>query len=508
MDGIMVERDEVGEYYGRVYNYGACGGVLLYYAVLTALGILLLLLTSNRIWKGTVDYSRRGHWYLMEVAIVGVICLLLLTEIFVQTNISYMDIMEGEMPWQILRSGTLRQMSTLLEMGILVAAVFGGWYLALAFIRPLFSLGVRSYIREYSLIYCICTKGVSWCSNFWQQTKYEISHVDFSNKTMRTLRKVVILNFLVLAVLSFFWFFGIFALIVYSFALFFMLKSQFDKMNQEYQRLMHATARIAQGDLKYEDVRDWGVFEPFKAELQKIRQGFSKAVEQELKSERMKTELITNVSHDLKTPLTAITTYVELLKDPEITFEQRAAYIEVLEKKSLRLRLLVEDLVDVSKATSNTIQLDLMEVDVVNLIKQICVEHENSFAEMELTLKWKLPEQKTLCMLDNQKTWRIFENLFVNIEKYAMKGSRVFIEIEETADGLSVMIKNMSAQELNVSGAEITERFVRGDSSRTTEGSGLGLAIAKSFTEAMGGVFEVLVDGDLFKVAILWKNNA
>ena len=243
------------------------------------------------------------------------------------------------------------------------------------------------------------------------------------------------------------------------------------------------------------------------------------------KRERLKTELITNVSHDLKTPLTAITTYVELLKDESISREQRAAYVEVLERKSLRLKVLVEDLFEVSKAASNSIRLDLMEVDVVNLLKQVCVEHEKAFADMGLELKWKIPKEKAVRLLDNQKTWRIFENLFLNIEKYAMPGSRVFVEVtkeQEEASGakeenrqgeesvqkdgsLSVVLKNMSAQELHVSGTEITERFVRGDTSRTTEGSGLGLAIAKSFTEAQGGEFTVTVDGDLFKAAILWK---
>ena len=199
------------------------------------------------------------------------------------------------------------------------------------------------------------------------------------------------------------------------------------------------------------------------------------------------------------------TTYVELLKDPNITEEQRAAYIQILERKSLRLKVLVEDLFEISKATSNTIQLELMEVDVVNLIKQVAVEHEDKFAEQSLEVRWKVPEEKTVRLLDNQKTYRICENLFGNIEKYAMPGSRVFVEVARLgADGkVEVLLKNMSARELDFDCREITERFVRGDAARSTEGSGLGLAIAKSFTEAQKGTFEVLVDGDLFKVRVV-----
>lgn len=193
----------------------------------------------------------------------------------------------------------------------------------------------------------------------------------------------------------------------------------------------------------------------------------------------MKTELITNVSHDLKTPLTAITTYIELLKKEDITEKERRSYIDTLERKSLRLKVLIEDLFEVSKANSNNIVLNKMELDVVNLIKQVSIEHVDKMKERGLELKWNVPEEKVLLMLDNQKTYRIFENLFVNVVKYAMQGSRVYLEVRKKASLVEIILKNMSAEEIHISGDEITERFVRGDSSRNTEGSGLGLAIAK-----------------------------
>ncbi len=530
MDLLSVEEWHL-DYWQRMQSYLICGSGVLYVGTLAALVLLAIVLTSNKIWRGTIDYNRKGSWYLMEAAVIGICCLAPQTFTFAELNIHYMEQFGGKGFPEVVMTGRLEQIVKLVEFFAVVGAMYGAWYLCLIFIRPLFTLGLKNYLRQYSLIYLIGTKGIGWCRRRWNKVKYEISHVDFSDKTIKTIRMVVILNFLVLAVLSFFWFFGIFALAAYSLALFFVLKKQYEEIQKNYQSLMRATEHIAQGDLAFEDESDWGVFESFKSEFVKIRKGFSRAVEEEVKSQRMKAELITNVSHDLKTPLTAITTYVELLKSPDLTEEQRAAYIEVLEKKSLRLKVLVEDLFEVSKATSNTIKLDLMEVDVINLLKQVCVEHENRFCDMGLSVKWKLPEERVTLLLDNQKTWRVFENLFLNIEKYAMENSRVYIEVTveeaeecpvsggdeakayDAAGGrrtmagryVSIVLKNISAQEINVSGEEITERFVRGDSSRTTEGSGLGLAIAKSFTEAMKGTLEVTVDGDLFKVVIKWE---
>ena len=169
--------------------------------------------------------------------------------------------------------------------------------------------------------------------------------------------------------------------------------------------------------------------------------------------------------------------------------------------------MLIEDLFEVSKASTNNITLNLMDVDVVNLMKQVSIEHEDKFKAMGLTLRWKVPDKKVILKLDNQKTYRIFENLFVNIQKYAMPDSRVYINVEEAGDNVVIILRNMSAVELNVQGEELTERFVRGDASRNTEGSGLGLAIARSFTEAQKGTFHIDVDGDLFKVVISWKSG-
>jgi len=265
------------------------------------------------------------------------------------------------------------------------------------------------------------------------------------------------------------------------------------------------TRAIGGGDLNTPTDEDMGLFNPVRDELTSIQNGFRKAVNEEVRSRNMKTELITNVSHDLKTPLTAIITYVDLLKKEGITEEERKNYIDTLDKKSQRLRVLIEDLFEVSKATTDNITMNFDEVDLVSLIKQVRLENEDKIQESMLDFRWNLPEEKSILLLDPQRTFRIIDNLVQNTLKYSMPHSRVYIELKDMGEEVFLSFKNMSATEMNFSPEEITERFVRGDLSRNTEGSGLGLAIAQSFTELQNGTFKVETDGDLFKVLIHWK---
>ena len=285
---------------------------------------------------------------------------------------------------------------------------------------------------------------------------------------------------------------------------FFMVREYLNTRIHEYEKMCKAIEILTEKNFEEVANEHFGVFEPMKEELQKLHEDVRNAIETEIKSERMKAELITNVSHDLKTPLTAITTYVELLKKEDITEEERTSYIETLEKKSARMKVLIEDLFDLSKANSNDVTLDITNVDIVNLMKQVVVEHNEKYKNMGLQLIWNIPEEKIEVPLDNQKTYRVFENLFLNIEKYAMQNSRVYVDISAGED-IEIIIRNMSAEPLHISGEQLTERFVRGDESRNTEGSGLGLAIAKSFVEVQKGTFEVTVEGDLFKTRISFK---
>lgn len=388
---------------------------------------------------------------------------------------------------------------------VVVYLVFGLWYYMVTSLGQIWELGIRGYLRERSLI-CRYTKRIwGFCIRKVKIFENELLHVDLGKKANKTVLRVVAVNFIILGIICAMWVFGWMALIIYSIILYMVLKKYVQKIQEQYRKLLEATESIAGGNLQTEFDKDWGVFESYKDELVKIQSGFSRAVEEEVKSQKMKTELITNVSHDLKTPLTAITTYIELLKEEGLAREQQKEYIEVLEKKALRLKNLIEDLFEVSKASSGSVALNFQEVDIGNLIRQVYLEYEDKVEEADLIFRFYLPDKKIILNLDSQKTYRVFENLYTNIIKYAMPHTRVYVNLEQTEDEIVIELKNMSQVELNIPAESLTERFVRGDSSRNTEGSGLGLAIARSFVELQKGQMKVDIDGDLFKVTIRWK---
>lgn len=335
-----------------------------------------------------------------------------------------------------------------------------------------------------------------------------LQSVDFSDSLDKKLLKLVGVQFLITGLLSLTWMFGTLGLLVYAVFLFFYLKKYILELKQKHQVLLSAANEMAEGNLNISITEDLGPFSSLGAAFTQIQTGFKKAVEEETKSQLMKTELITNVSHDLKTPLTAIITYVNLLKEENLTEEERQSYINTLDKKSLRLKQLIEDLFEVSKASSNNVTLHPVEVDLGALIKQASLELEEQIEASNIDFRYQLPEEKTILILDSEKTYRIIENLMVNIIKYALPGSRAYIELEKGEKNATLTMKNISAAELTFSTEEITDRFVRGDKSRSTEGSGLGLAIAKSFMELQGGSFFVSTDGDLFKVTAVFPVNS
>ena len=374
------------------------------------------------------------------------------------------------------------------------------WYLGIS-LRAIRGLGLRRYLKERTLIwrfFCFLKRQLLKIYRYFV-------HVDLTANSLNTLKKIVIINALILTVISVTWLGGLGIVAVYSIVLYFLLKKYFGDLQRRYSVLLKAVDEMAEGNLNVSIEEDLGVFEPLKPQIIKIQSGFKKAVAEEVKSQRMKAELITNVSHDLKTPLTAIITYVNLLKDPGLTEEQRTDYLDTLERKSLRLKALIEDLFEVSKANSKNATLNLMPVDIMNLVKQVSYEMQDKLDESELDIRMNLVDEKITLSLDSQKTYRIYENLFSNVAKYALRGTRVYINGFQINDTVVITMKNISAQELTVDASELMERFVRGDQSRNTEGSGLGLAIAKSFAELQGGRLELEADGDLFKATTVWK---
>lgn len=367
-------------------------------------------------------------------------------------------------------------------------------------IKYVFNVGVIDYIKERTIFGMV----IMLCVRIIKRTLDEITKVDLREKNNKLIIKLLAINAVILLIITSIWFFGIPVVILYSVILFFIIRKYVDKISEKYSKLREATSKIAEGNLDVKIEEDLGLFEPFKGDLEKIQCGFKKAVDEEVKSQRMKTDLISNVSHDLKTPLTAIITYADLLKDENLSDEKRKQYIETLDRKAQRLQVLIENLFEVSKATSGNITLNIENIDVVSLMKQTLFELEDKLEEASLLVRKNMPKEKVILPLDSQRTFRIFENLIINITKYAMPNTRVFIDIIENEDDVAIIMKNMAAEEITFNVDTIAERFVRGDESRNAEGSGLGLAIAKSFVELQGGTFNISVDGDLFKVKIVF----
>lgn len=387
----------------------------------------------------------------------------------------------------------------LVNMVCLTAFFFCGWYLGIC-ARAVRDLGIKEYIKQRCIFYRIFPFVKGKALAFYD----EVCHFDVTRDANKMIWKIVLLNALILFVISCFWVTGFPLTLVYSLILYIILRNYISKLQKKYGQLLHATNEIAEGNLNVKITEDLGVFEPFKPQILRIQNGFKSAVEEETKSQRMKAELITNVSHDLKTPLTAIITYINLLKEENITEEQRKEYLDTLERKSLRLKVLIEDLFEVSKANSQTVALNIMDVDIMNLVKQVAFEMSDKLEASGLDVRMNLTDEKVILPLDSQKIYRVYENLLGNIAKYALPGTRVYINGFRIDDTVIITMKNISAQEITVDTSELTERFVRGDASRNTEGSGLGLAIAKGFMELQGGELSLEVDGDLFKATTTW----
>lgn len=269
-------------------------------------------------------------------------------------------------------------------------------------------------------------------------------------------------------------------------------------------RIMKDTKDMAEGRLNH-DVKVMGKSPLTKhaENLNHLREGVSTSMHEQAKSERLKTELITNVSHDLRTPLTSIITYTDLLKNPDITEEERKQYIQILDKKSERLKLLIEDLFEVSKMASGNMELHRSRVDLTQLVQQAVGEHEEDLAQAHLDLRMTKPHEPIYAYVDGQKWWRLIDNLIVNVLKYALEGTRVYVTLKRTAEGdAEFTVKNVAKYEISENADELFERFKRADASRHTEGSGLGLAIAQSIVDLHGARMSIEVDGDLFKVIV------
>ncbi|MFR2519341.1 sensor histidine kinase, partial [Peptostreptococcus stomatis] len=389
----------------------------------------------------------------------------------------------------------------------LMVFIFAAW------IRMVLDTGIRKYlvkkslvVRTIMLIYRSIISGIRRFMN-----------VDFSKRYNR----LCILGIVIISVGSIFLILSGFVdsyvtwlviiVVYYLVVIIFerVVLREIRESEEDYKSLFGLTENIANGNLDIEIMsQNVGIYEELKRQLVSIQEAYKKTVEDEIKSQKLKSELISNVSHDLKTPLTSIISYSDLLKNEEGLSDRSREYIDTISRKSERLKILIDDMFEISKAQSGSITLDINYIDVVELIKQCIWEVEDRFNERQLILRTKLPDKKVMLYLDGEKTYRIFENLLINMVKYAMEGSRVYIELEEDDETIYLVFKNISASEIDYDRDEITERFRRGDKSRNTEGSGLGLSIAKSYAQVQGGDLNIDLDGDLFKAIVSFKKSA
>lgn len=366
-------------------------------------------------------------------------------------------------------------------------------------IKYMLTSGFCRYWKEDSLIGSICGN---------VKRRFEkLSEVDLSDKTDTVLLKYVLIQMVIVGVIACFWSFGIVLSVLYSVLLFFYIRKKLKKVQKDYQVLLKEAHQLADGRFDEEITQDVGIFNALGEEFKNVRTGFEKAVCEEMKSQNMKTELISNVSHDLKTPLTGIKNYAELLGQNNVSEQDKQVYLENLQHYIDRLNNLIEDLFEVSKVNSGNIELNPVELNVVALIQQAQAETEDLLKQKNLTVILDAPENGIVQALDGDKTYRIFENLFTNIAKYALPGTRVYVSATAQPDYTEITFKNISEAQMNFTPEEIVERFVRGDKSRHESGSGIGLAIVKSFTEVQNGTFSIEIDGDLFKAVVRFKVN-
>lgn len=365
-------------------------------------------------------------------------------------------------------------------------------------LKSIFNKNTENYLVKNSLIYRIFTGAIS-----------EFSNIDEENKNIKDAKIkftivyfgicfVLFLLFLFLASIFYSALEGIiFPMILFGIFIYIIILKNIN----EVAKISRESSEIVKGNYKKNIENNGGLYEGIIDNFNNIASNLDLAIEDAVKSERLKTELITNVSHDLKTPLTSIINYSDLLSKENNSEEERKEYARIINEKSNKLKVLIEDLFEVSKATSNNIELNKQELDFNSLVQQSIGEWEDKIAEKNLEIISDLPEDKVMLNIDGQKFSRVLDNLFSNISKYALENSRVYVDLSEE-DGVKLTIKNISKYPLNISADELMERFTRGEKSRTTSGSGLGLSIASSFVRAHGASFEIDIDGDLFKVKI------
>lgn len=381
-------------------------------------------------------------------------------------------------------------------LGLVIISLTVNYFIIL--LKSIFNKNTENYLVKNSLIYRIFNAAISEFSNTDEENKnIKDAKIKFTLVYFGIFILLAILNMMFSAMSYYAPEKMLIPMILFGIFIYYILMKNIN----EVARISRESSEIVKGNYKKNITKNGGLYDGIVDNFNNIGSNLDLAIEDAVKSERLKTELITNVSHDLKTPLTSIINYSDLLSKDDNSEEEVKEYSKIINEKSNKLKVLIEDLFEVSKATSNNIELDRQELDFNSLVQQSIGEWEDKIAEKNLEIISNLPEEKVMLNIDGQKFSRVLDNLFSNISKYALENSRVYVDLIDQ-DGVKLTIKNISKYPLNISAEELMERFTRGEKSRTTSGSGLGLSIASSFVRAHGASFDIDIDGDLFKVKI------
>ena len=473
------------------YDVAVLSGVAL---ILGLVIFIYILMNSLEVEETINPYRTIKQWKLLTVIII----IGLTSSIFIgASGMTGYFVMMGELQSVLARCGVTYATPISYGLYFFCMLIFYFLFSMLCFTVKYMFMNGMDYFRNNTCIYALYAK-LKGLGN-------KITEFDLRDNVNQDILKFTICNALLVIILYVISPSKTIFAILYVIISFLYIRKQSMKVRNDYKNMLDFTEQLSHGHFDTEIEDDLGIFNSMRDRLNNLKIGFEAAVKEETKSQNMKTELITNVSHDLKTPLTCIKNYVILLKNSQADETTRTEYLNQLERYTNRLSNLIQDLFDVSKASSGNIDLHPIDLRLQALVDQSLAECIEVLESKDIQVVKNVED--VVVHLDGDKTYRVFENLLTNIGKYAMPHSRAYIDIHEEEDYVSVIFKNMSEVEMNFSSEEIQERFVRGDKSRHETGSGLGLAIAKSFVVAQGGTFDIEIDGDLFKVIMTFKKS-
>lgn len=473
------------------YDVAVLSGVAL---ILGLVIFIYILMNSLEVEETINPYRTIKQWKLLTVIII----IGLTSSIFIgASGMTGYFVMMGELQSVLARCGVTYATPISYGLYFFCMLIFYFLFSMLCFTVKYMFMNGMDYFRNNTCIYALYAK-LKGLGN-------KITEFDLRDNVNQDILKFTICNALLVIILYVISPSKTIFAILYVIISFLYIRKQSMKVRNDYKNMLDFTEQLSHGHFDTEIEDDLGIFNSMRDRLNYLKIGFEAAVKEETKSQNMKTELITNVSHDLKTPLTCIKNYVILLKNTQADETTRTEYLNQLERYTNRLSNLIQDLFDVSKASSGNIDLHPIDLRLQALVDQSLAECIEVLESKDIQVIKNVED--VVVHLDGDKTYRVFENLLTNIGKYAMPHSRAYIDIHEEEDYVSVIFKNMSEVEMNFSREEIQERFVRGDKSRHETGSGLGLAIAKSFVVAQGGTFDIEIDGDLFKVIMTFKKS-